>query len=284
MPGWLIGSFPGLLAVGPGDLVSQFAVESLKLLLGTAQRLRFVAEHLFRGAIDALAQFGDALSRLTFFIASIVQQPAVERSPGRFERLLGVLPAGVTNRLVQFFRQQRLGLLGLFDRFTHPLEQILDVLPLPVDLFGHLFAILRTAQRFGFFRGLVQLGQLLAQLLLLLVQLAGLPAHFAHLLRELARGAFLELVAQLAQFALRPRALGGGPRYLACLERLGRSPDVFANLVELLPLLRHPLLILRPLHPLLQFFGVAENLLLFVAEPLEPPLDVLLFLLRLGFL
>ena len=67
----------------------------------------------------------------------------------------------------------------------------------------------------------------------------------------------------------------------ALLERLGRLADVLAALLDLLAGLGHAFAVLLVLHPLLQLVGVAEDLLLLVAEPLELPLDLLLGLLVL---
>ena len=76
-------------------------------------------------------------------------------------------------------------------------------------------------------------------------------------------------------------ALGEGLREPALLERLGGLAEVLAALLDLLPRLGHPLLVLLALHPLAQLVGVAEDLLLLVAEPLELALDLLAGLLRL---
>ena len=77
-------------------------------------------------------------------------------------------------------------------------------------------------------------------------------------------------------------ALGEGLREAALLERLGGLADVLAALLDLLAGLGHPLAVLLALHPLAQLVGVAEDLLLLVAEPLELPLDLLAGLRRLG--
>ena len=77
-------------------------------------------------------------------------------------------------------------------------------------------------------------------------------------------------------------ALGDGLGELALFERLGRLADVLAALFDLLAGLGHPVAVLLALHPLAELVGVAEDLLLLVAEPLELPLDLLAGLLVLG--
>ena len=57
---------------------------------------------------------------------------------------------------------------------------------------------------------------------------------------------------------------------------------MLAALLDLLAGLGHPFAVLLVLHPLVQLVGVAEDLLLLVAEPLELPLDLLLGRLVLG--
>ena len=61
----------------------------------------------------------------------------------------------------------------------------------------------------------------------------------------------------------------------ALLQRLGGLADVLAALLDLLAGLGHAFAVLLVLHPLLELVGVAEDLLLLVAEPLELPLDLL---------
>ncbi len=68
----------------------------------------------------------------------------------------------------------------------------------------------------------------------------------------------------------------------AFLERLGGLADVLAALLDLLAGLGHPLLVLLVLHPLAELVGVAEDLLLLLAEPLELALDLLAGLRGLG--
>ena len=65
-----------------------------------------------------------------------------------------------------------------------------------------------------------------------------------------------------------------GLREPAFLERLRGLADVLAALLDLLARLGHPLLVLLVLHPLAQLVGVAEDLLLLVAESLELALDL----------
>ena len=89
-----------------------------------------------------------------------------------------------------------------------------------------------------------------------------------------------ELLAQVVQLPAGPGALGEGLREPAFLECLGGLADVLAALLDLLACVGHPVAVLLVLHPLAELVGVAEDLLLLVAEPLELPLDLLARLLR----
>ena len=81
---------------------------------------------------------------------------------------------------------------------------------------------------------------------------------------------------------LGPGPFGHGLREPASFEGLGRLADVLAGLLDLLALLGHPLAVLLALHPLLKLVGVAEDLLLLLAEPLELAVELLAGLLVLG--
>ena len=81
--------------------------------------------------------------------------------------------------------------------------------------------------------------------------------------------------AEVVQLPAGAGAFGEGLREPAFLERLGGLADVLAALLDLLAGLGHPVAVLLALHPLAELVGVAEDLLLLVAEPLELPLDLL---------
>ena len=95
------------------------------------------------------------------------------------------------------------------------------------------------------------------------------------LLGELVRRLLAELLADLFKLPAGAGPLGQGLGEPALLQRLGRLADVLAALLDLLAGLGHPLAVLLVLHPLLELVGVAEDLLLLLAEPLELPLDLL---------
>ena len=124
--------------------------------------------------------------------------------------------------------------------------------------------------------------ELLGDLLLVLVELARLGAHLGHLLGESVRGLLAELLAEVVQLLAGAGSFGEGLGEPAFLERLGGLADVLAALFDLLAGLGHPLLVLLALHPLAELVGVAEDLLLLVAEPLELALELLAGLGRLG--
>src|SRR5207247_9041350 len=79
-----------------------------------------------------------------------------------------------------------------------------------------------------------------------------------------------------------PRSLGlrGLPR----LPRRGSPADVLARLRELLPGVGHALLVLRLVHPVAALVGVAEHLLLLVAQAGELALQLLALRLLPGLL
>ena len=124
--------------------------------------------------------------------------------------------------------------------------------------------------------------ELLVDLLLVLVEAAGLVAHLVHLLGEPVRGLLAELLAEVVQLLAGAGTFGDSLGQPALLERLRGLAEVLAALFDLLARLGHPLLVLLVLHPLAQLVGVAEDLLLLVAEPFELPLDLLARLGRLG--
>ncbi len=124
--------------------------------------------------------------------------------------------------------------------------------------------------------------ELLVDLLLVLVEVAGLGAHLVHLLGELVGGLLAELLADVVQLLAGAGALGDRLGQPALLERLRGLAEVLAALFDLLARLGHPLLVLLLLHALAQLVGVAEDLPLLVAEPFELPLDLGAGLGRLG--
>ena len=151
-----------------------------------------------------------------------------------------------------------------------------------LELIGELLRLPGIGQRLVF--GLGQRIQLFGEFLLLARQLARVRPHLAHLVGELAGALLPQLVAELLQVALGASAFAEGLRNRLLVQCFPGALDFGAGLVELLAGLRHGGLVLGLLHLLLQLVHVGEHLLLFFAQPFEPPADFLAFLVRLGFL
>ena len=168
--------------------------------------------------------------------------------------------------------QERLGFLGVLDRVAHPVEELVELLPLLFELLAGLLALLGVAERLP---GAAVPGvELLGELVLVLVEPPRLVAHLGHFLGEPVRGVLAELLAEVVQLPAGAGAFGDGLGEPAFLERLGGLADVFAALLDLLAGVGHAVAVLLALHPLAELVGVAEDLLLLVAEPLELPLEL----------
>ena len=174
----------------------------------------------------------------------------------------------------RFLGQQRLGLLGLAHGASHPLDEILQLLPLLFQLLLDLLAIGGVAEGLA---GAVLPGvEFLGEAVLVLVELPGLVPHLGQVVGELVGRLLAEVVPDVVELLAGPGALGQRLRHAALLQRLGGLADVVSRLLDLLAGLGHAFAVLLVLHPLLQLVGVAEDLLLLFAEPLELPLDLLL--------
>ena len=162
------------------------------------------------------------------------------------------------------------------------MEQIREAGALLLQLIRELLALARIRQRLLLL--VAERFQFLAELRLLLRHLPRFIAHLAHLVGELARTLLPEIIPQLLQLLLRARAGSERLRRLLLLQRLGRLLHVAPRLLQLLTRLRHLRLILRALHPLLQLVHIRQHLLLFLAQPFQPALDLLALLVGLRLL
>jgi hypothetical protein len=109
---------------------------------------------------------------------------------------------------MQLAGDERLGLLGVLGRLLHLTEQPAELFALLAETVGDLLALAGVAELAMF--GLVELLELIRQLLLSLIELARFVAHAVHVFRELAGGAFAEVVAELVEILGGARAGGDG--------------------------------------------------------------------------
>src|SRR3974390_2058992 len=112
----------------------------------------------------------------------------------------------------------------------------------------------------------------LLDLLLLSSQLAGLAAHGAQIIGELARVFLAHLIPQLLQLAFSASAGREGLLRLALGGGLRGTLDILAGLIELPAFVGHPRLIFGAIHPLAQLVNVSEHLLLFLLQTLQAAL------------
>ena len=124
--------------------------------------------------------------------------------------------------------------------------------------------------------------ELFRDLLLVLVEVPRLLAHVGHFLGESIRRVLAELFADVVQLPAGAGAFGERLGESAFLQGAGGLADVLAALIDLLTSLGHPLLVLLVLHSLAELVGVAKDLLLLLAQPLELTIDLFASLWSLG--
>ena len=199
----------------------------------------------------------------------------------RIERLLQLRLADATEGFVQLLREQRLGGLGVLHDRLRLLQHVVERRPLLAELVFEIGPVLRLSQR-GLRLLRLWILQLLAQLVFALRELAGLVAKVAHRVGKTGRGLLTELLVQFLQFAFGPRGGTQRLRKLSFAELLGGVELPLTGLFQLLPRLGKLVLPLRLSHAVAQLVGVLQKLLLLFAEPLELPIDLVLFFPRLG--
>ncbi len=169
-----------------GDFAIDLIAQIVHLALCPAQGGRLVAEDAFGGSLDALFQFVDALAGALGGFGGVVGDAGVEQAPGDLERIGYFLIIGLPRRVEQTLRQQRLCLLGLLNGLAHPLEKLVELGLLLLEAGSQALALLGVAQ--GLPGVLVPGVELVCHLLLVLVKLASLLAHFSHFGGEPVRG------------------------------------------------------------------------------------------------
>jgi hypothetical protein len=176
--------------------------------------------------------------------------------------------------------QTRLGLLSFLSNLTNLFQQLAN----PVTLLSQL--ILQSLPLAGIAQAallaIAEIFQFLGDLLLILVQLARLAPHLAKIFRETVRGILAEVISQFIQTGLGAGSLAEGLRNLAVLQSFGRPPYVLASLFQLLALLLQALTIFLGFGLFANFVGIAKNLFLLIAEPLELAFKLFSLLLRFG--
>ena len=194
----------GLLSFGPRHFVFDLLRERVQFTAGLTEGLHVIAEHAFRGLLDALFQFIDLAARLLLELAGLAVVAAIDQFARQVERVVRLALAVLAERFVKLLREQRLDRLGLLGNPAHAVEQVGEAGSLLLELVGQFLALAGVRERLLF--GLAKRFHLLANLLLLLGDLPRLIAHLAHLLGELAGVLFAEIVAQLLQILLGARA------------------------------------------------------------------------------
>ena len=126
----------------------------------------------------------------------------------------------------------------------------------------------------------LQRGESLTELLLVLGELPGLFTQRAHGVGKLGCCLLTKVFLQLLQLTLGPRAGAQGLRELAFAQLLGRIDHLLPRLFQLLAGVVQFLLLRRLSHLVAEFIRVVQKLLLVVAQPLE--LSLQLFFLRFG--
>ena len=189
---------------------------------------------------------------------------------------------GFAIRIVKLVRQQRLNLIRLFNSVLDLLAKLFDFLLPFLHSVDQLLAFVVAIEPIGVLIVLFFIFQLLRKRLLFLLNFLSLISHLPHLIVELPGSLFLEIVTQIFQFPFCPRPFGGGFGKITFLQSLRRSLHVLASLFHLLHLIG--LLSLYFFHPLLQFVGVPQHLLLFFFESFQLLFQFFFFLFRLRFL
>ena len=104
--------------------------EVFHLALGQPQGGGLVAEDAPGGPLDALAQLLDPLAGAAGRLGRLLGEAGVGQLLGLLERLGDLLLVGLADGVEQVLGQQRLGLLGLVHGPSHPLEELVQLLPL----------------------------------------------------------------------------------------------------------------------------------------------------------
>lgn len=183
--------FAGLAFEFSGELI----VERPQFFQCPFEHFRVVAEDTLGRLIDILPEPRYAFSGPALFAPGIVQQAPFERTLGRFESPLGVLPLILSNRVVQLFGQQRLRGFRFLDGPAHLIEQLAELLTLLAQTFGDLRSFFTFSELPRLFCFRIETFEPFAEFLFALVETLRRVAHLPHLFIELAGGSFLKLIA-----------------------------------------------------------------------------------------
>ena len=274
---------PGLLTIirtGSLDFIVQLTCQFIQFTHGASQCIGFISEYAVSRLLDTLAKFGNAVARLSFLLGRLLGQSLLEQSVRVIQLVFHASLFRFAKGVVQFLSEQRFGCLGFPHRIAHPFEQLLQVFLLLVELFGQLLAARRISQVFASLVFIV--GQLLAQFALSFIEGAGLFAKFPHFLGELVGRLTTEIVSHPFELAFGASARRECSRDVLLIERFGRFSDVFTILLQVSPCLFRRFGVDGLFHPIQQFVGLSQKLLLLIAQPLELTLDLFALLPRFG--
>jgi hypothetical protein len=123
----------------------------IDLALGSAQGLGLVAEHTFRGLLDAAPQLVDAFIGRPHRLRRFALNAHFQEPLRHVERVVNPLLVRLANRVVQLTGEERLGLLRLLDRLLHLFQQVGQLPPLPGQFLLQFGALAVVAQRPGSF-------------------------------------------------------------------------------------------------------------------------------------
>ena len=119
--------------VGLRELAVDLVREVFDLSLGATQGGGLVAQDAPGRPFDPFAQLLDPLAGVSRGLGRFGGDPGSGQLLGLLERLGDRLLVGLADGVEEVLGQERLGLLGLSHRATHPLDEVFELLPLLLE-------------------------------------------------------------------------------------------------------------------------------------------------------
>jgi hypothetical protein len=270
-----------LTGLGSADLALHLVGQTLDFLPGNPEGFRLVPEDALGGVLHALPELPYALARLSLNLSRLAEEASLEELLCNVESLVRTVVSGPANRVVKLLGKEWLRFLCLLDSLLHPLEKVTQLALLLFDAFLDLFPLSLVAE--GRSLGAVQIGKAFSKIFLVSVQLLRSGSHVSHLLLELTRRSAAKLVAEFLELALGAGAFRRGPGHLPFTEGFGSPTHVVPRLAELIACFCHAPLVIRFIHTLGQFVGIAKDPLLLIPQALELALNFLSLLFIASF-
>ena len=292
----LVRVLAGLLVVSVGDLLARFSVSpllsqfrigfgeffrnrfgrSFGIVLRSLQRIELVAEHRIGGLLDSLRDPLNTFGRFLFRFGGLRQEAPFHQVAGLVEDLTRLVGTGLPHSFIKLLCEQRFVRFCLADDVFHPVQNLIELVALRLQLLLNFLAVGAAPQRF--LRAFIVLFcECLFDIVLPLGDFLSLLAEVLHRLAKLSGRFLTDFIAKLFKFPFRASSLVECLRELTLFEGFRRLPRPRPGIVELLLLLGHLLLIFRLLHPLFDFVEVLEQFALFVAKLLQLSLQLLAF-------